>query len=60
MPGNTTTTASSVASEADTYEALVEAALADLAASDTEDGVKPVDGEDDGPTMAWFIATHNG
>ncbi|MEV5595299.1 hypothetical protein [Streptomyces sp. NPDC052496] len=39
------------------YESLVEDALRELSAAESEEVLEPVGSGNEGPLMAWFIAT---
>ncbi|WKX73977.1 hypothetical protein [Streptomyces sp. XD-27] len=51
-PVSTTGTA-----EATTYESLVEDALRELSAAESDQILEPVGSGEEGPLMAWFVAT---
>jgi hypothetical protein len=40
-----------------TYESLVEDALRELSAAESDDVLEPVGTGEEGPLMAWFVAT---
>ncbi|GAA4084649.1 MULTISPECIES: hypothetical protein [Streptomyces] len=43
--------------EAPSYESLVEDALRELSAAESDAVLEPVGSGDEGPLMAWFVAT---
>ncbi|GHE43448.1 hypothetical protein GCM10018785_11240 [Streptomyces longispororuber] len=43
--------------EAPTYESLVEDALRELSEAESAEVLVPVGSGDEGPLMAWFVAT---
>ncbi|WP_186319318.1 hypothetical protein [Streptomyces sp. SAJ15] len=43
--------------ESATYESLVEDALRELSAAESDAVLEPVGSGDEGPLMAWFVAT---
>lgn len=53
----TYTPAIGTTTEAATYESLVEDALRELGAAESAEVLEPVGTGEEGPLMAWFVAT---